>query len=465
VWQNRQFYFWVDTTSGCTPGDPGCTSTYGLCPDPAGLLACTGGPAYPQFSDLGVIGAIGALAGTDNLLTGFDILFVSEYFNGARSNVLQPEINTGIQVPAAFDEGGNFIRPGFGPLSLTGDYHILDGSLRRRHDAGGGLTIDFDSEVRPQGGHSTSAPTRSSNNHLPRTGPGRAAPGRVPGRGQDDETESEKTPKELPMSRSRLSERCPWRWPRPGSLAAGLGPGRQHPVPVRPQPGRRLPRRRHTGPPAGRYDEPNLAASLGVQCMHLSGGDGFVTMADGRPQYIFSFADLTGIPRRTSWRRALAAAFPAPAIRVDEGKKFYLTLTNVGMVIRPDLFDPHTVHFHGFPQSSTVFDGLPESGISINQGASLTYYYNLVEPGTFMYHCHVEATEHMQMGMLGNLYVRAARRTAPPGHLRRRRPVHPVRLQRRRRLHRVRRGVRAAARQLRPRLPRRQLDVQPLPFA
>jgi hypothetical protein len=35
-------------------------------------------------------------------------------------------------------------------------------------------------------------------------------------------------------------------------------------------------------------------------------------------------------------------------------------------------------------------------------------FYNLVEPGTFMYHCHAEATEHMQMGMLGNLYVRAA---------------------------------------------------------
>jgi FtsP/CotA-like multicopper oxidase with cupredoxin domain len=143
--------------------------------------------------------------------------------------------------------------------------------------------------------------------------------------------------------------------------------------------------------------------------MHLSGGDGFVTMADGRPQYIFSFADLTGVAEADAMDAGmLAAAFPAPQIAVDEGKEFYLSLTNVGMVIRPDLFDPHTVHFHGFPQSSTVFDGLPESGISINMGATLTYYYNLVEPGTYMYHCHVEATEHMQMGMLGNLYVRAA---------------------------------------------------------
>jgi len=28
-----------------------------------------------------------------------------------------------------------------------------------------------------------------------------------------------------------------------------------------------------------------------------------------------------------------------------------------------------------------------------------------VEPGTYIYHCHVEATEHMEMGMLGSLYV------------------------------------------------------------
>jgi FtsP/CotA-like multicopper oxidase with cupredoxin domain len=162
-----------------------------------------------------------------------------------------------------------------------------------------------------------------------------------------------------------------------------------------------------TGPPAGRYNEPALATSLGVQCMHLTGGDGFASMADGRPQYMFGFADKTGTPTADVMEAGLLAAeWPAPTIAVDEGKKFYLTLTNVGMVIRPDLFDPHSVHYHGFPQSSTVFDGLPESGIAIMQGASLTYFYNLAEPGTFIYHCHVEATEHMQMGMLGNLYVR-----------------------------------------------------------
>jgi FtsP/CotA-like multicopper oxidase with cupredoxin domain len=149
-------------------------------------------------------------------------------------------------------------------------------------------------------------------------------------------------------------------------------------------------------------------------CRHLSGGDGYIQMADGRLQYMFGFSDVTGVlPDGPLGDGAggvmetgmLAANFPAPTIALREGDEFYLTLTNVGMVNRPDLFDPHSVHFHGFPNAAPIFDGVPESTISINMGSSITYYYNIVEPGTFMYHCHVEATEHMQMGMLGNLYV------------------------------------------------------------
>ena len=124
---------------------------------------------------------------------------------------------------------------------------------------------------------------------------------------------------------------------------------------------------------------------------------------------MFGFADVTGIPAAQVMQvGTLAHEFAAPPIVLDQGDEFYLTLTNVGMAKRPDLFDPHTVHYHGFPQSSNIYDGLPESGLSINMGASLTYYYLNNEPGTYMYHCHVEATEHMQMGMLGSLYVRPA---------------------------------------------------------
>ncbi|MEW6101507.1 MAG: multicopper oxidase domain-containing protein, partial [Candidatus Omnitrophota bacterium] len=111
----------------------------------------------------------------------------------------------------------------------------------------------------------------------------------------------------------------------------------------------------------------------------------------------------------------LNAFLPAPTISVDEGDEFYLNLTNVGMMMRPDLFDPHSVHWHGFPQAASIFDGVPEASIVINMGSTLTYYYNVVEPGTYLYHCHVEATEHMQMGMIGNLWVRPAQNQLADG--------------------------------------------------
>ncbi|PKM42237.1 MAG: hypothetical protein CVV05_19050 [Gammaproteobacteria bacterium HGW-Gammaproteobacteria-1] len=162
--------------------------------------------------------------------------------------------------------------------------------------------------------------------------------------------------------------------------------------------------------PDGAYD-PNA-----LQCMHLTAGDGFISMADGKLQYMFGFADVTGLTEdQIMTTGTLAANFPAPTIVLKQGQEFYLSLTNVGMAIRPDLFDPHTVHFHGFPNASSVFDGVPDASISINGGSTLTYYYNLVEPGTYMYHCHVEATEHMQMGMLGNLYVLPAQNNLPAG--------------------------------------------------
>ena len=151
-----------------------------------------------------------------------------------------------------------------------------------------------------------------------------------------------------------------------------------------------------------------------VKCMHLAAGDGFIKMADGKLQYVFGFSDMTGIPQGSAIQTGLLrAAFPGPTTVLDEGDEFYLTLTNVGMLNRPDLADPHTVHFHGFPNASSIFDGVPDASISVNMGASLSYYYKVVRPGTYMYHCHVEATEHMQMGMLANLYVKPAQNKLP----------------------------------------------------
>ncbi len=155
------------------------------------------------------------------------------------------------------------------------------------------------------------------------------------------------------------------------------------------------------------FGQPGFDASP-IKCFHLIGSDGVIKMGDGTPMYAFGFSmDRGGVnPLDLVNNNLLGSNLPAPAVVVNEGDEVYLTMSNIGLQLRPDLFDAHSIHWHGFPNASAVFDGVPENTISPNPLASMTYYYKVVEPGTFMYHCHVEATEHMQMGMLGNLYVR-----------------------------------------------------------
>jgi len=107
---------------------------------------------------------------------------------------------------------------------------------------------------------------------------------------------------------------------------------------------------------------------------------------------------------------------PAPLIAFDEDDEFLLSLTNVGMIMRPDLFEQHTVHFHGYPNASSFYDGVPDATIAINIGGTFTYYYLAPDAGTYFWHCHITPPEHLQMGMVGQLYVRPRQNRVPPGN-------------------------------------------------
>jgi large repetitive protein len=103
IWQNRAWRF---------AGDP-TVPLYEL--------------EYVEDWDLGVTGANGELVAQSSILTdgGPDPDFVLPYFNEERGvTTATPEPASGLQATIAFDEGGNFIRVRFGPLTLVGDYHI-----------------------------------------------------------------------------------------------------------------------------------------------------------------------------------------------------------------------------------------------------------------------------------------------------------------------------------------------------
>jgi FtsP/CotA-like multicopper oxidase with cupredoxin domain len=164
--------------------------------------------------------------------------------------------------------------------------------------------------------------------------------------------------------------------------------------------------------------------------IHQKGASGFwfpdplaadyTLTADGGGMWGFGFRDVTELdggpatptPALTTNPLILAQKNhfqqAAPLLYFDEGDAIQLTLTNMGMAVRPDLTDGHTVHWHGFRNALPAFDGVPEMSTAVPIGRDFPYYYHPTDPGTYMYHCHMEDVEHVQMGMTGIVFVRPA---------------------------------------------------------
>ena len=104
--------------------------------------------------------------------------------------------------------------------------------------------------------------------------------------------------------------------------------------------------------------------------------------------------------------------WPSPILAIPKNIELYLTMSNLGFEIRPDLDDAHTIHWHGFRNPNAIFDGVPEVSISVPPGRDFPYFYRPRVEGTYMYHCHFEDTEHVQLGMDGVVYIEAE--TPPP---------------------------------------------------
>jgi len=129
---------------------------------------------------------------------------------------------------------------------------------------------------------------------------------------------------------------------------------------------------------------------------------------DGLTTYIFGFRNVTGLDDTQVTKQKNHAQHSAPLFWAKEGVEFRANVRNIGLALRPDLFDAHTLHWHGFKNVIAYFDGEPTGSVSIPPGQNFTYVYKSHDPGTYMWHCHVEDVEHVQMGMTGLVFVRPA---------------------------------------------------------
>lgn len=108
-----------------------------------------------------------------------------------------------------------------------------------------------------------------------------------------------------------------------------------------------------------------------------------MTMPDG------AVVDYWGFEDDTSGRH-----FPAPLIRATEGEVVHVTMSASKRV--------HTIHHHGI-EPEPVNDGVGHTSFEIS--GSYTYQWRPTQAGSFFYHCHVNTTLHVQMGLYGFLIV------------------------------------------------------------
>jgi FtsP/CotA-like multicopper oxidase with cupredoxin domain len=159
-------------------------------------------------------------------------------------------------------------------------------------------------------------------------------------------------------------------------------------------------------------DPPVFSVSLGVTTHPDDLAPGVADdYPDGLTTYIFGFRNVTWLDATQRAAQKQHAQHNAPMFWLDEidpehPVDFNMDLTNLGLALRPDLFDAHTIHWHGFRNVIPFFDGEPTGSVAVTTGRVFRYIYRPRDPGTYMFHCHVEDVEHVHMGMTGPVFVR-----------------------------------------------------------
>jgi FtsP/CotA-like multicopper oxidase with cupredoxin domain len=93
---------------------------------------------------------------------------------------------------------------------------------------------------------------------------------------------------------------------------------------------------------------------------------------------------------------------PSPTLRVEEGDRVRIILYNTH-------YFPHTLHLHGVNLPYEM-DGVPNfSQAAVAPGHRFVYEFTAQQPGTYWYHCHVNPSVHMLMGLSGMFIIEPKR--------------------------------------------------------
>lgn len=157
-----------------------------------------------------------------------------------------------------------------------------------------------------------------------------------------------------------------------------------------------------------------------VRNFHLYVNDGDWAFADGTSTYIVSYVAFNEkFEEMPAGGTLPPPKIPAPTIRVKVGDEVHVFLHNSGhhhAGPNSQFKDvTHTIHFHGLDLVQ-AYDGVPGvpakmlpekvlGGVAV--GDTFEYKFVATDEGTYVYHCHVDSSTHILLGMYGAFIVEA----------------------------------------------------------
>jgi hypothetical protein len=145
----------------------------------------------------------------------------------------------------------------------------------------------------------------------------------------------------------------------------------------------------------------------GRQCTTLSPGAcssaprWYIQSTESPPRSGFVGRSPATLEKRIPINKLMGAPIdiPGPTLNYVEGDSVELKLRNMSQGA------PHTIHLHGLDVNQQN-DGVPHLSFEVGHNETKSYFFKAPHPCTYIYHCHVTSTLHVQAGMYGLLIVR-----------------------------------------------------------
>ncbi len=174
--------------------------------------------------------------------------------------------------------------------------------------------------------------------------------------------------------------------------------------------------------PAGKATPSPEERAREIDAMHEAGVKAFPAKTEGKggqpltPEIIGGVKVFRLAARQVEWEVtpgtrftafAYNGAVPGPTIRVAEGDRVRVILTN-------ELKESTAIHFHGVLVPNKM-DGVPYlTQPPVKPGGTFTYEFTARNPGSHMYHSHHAAQRQVPMGLLGAFIIDPKNRTGEP---------------------------------------------------